>query len=355
MSELNAIHTVFASVDEMLAPEKLEELLVKSVTRVDCRPMDGHFGLAGAQLYYVETDAGRLVLKRMSSAYDWIMVVTDDHQGRSVRLWEYGLLDQLTPNIEHMIVACSRDGDGWAIVMRDLANACCDPSDLPQGYVTVFLDALAKIHATFWNDPRLEDPHLGLAEPGAVFNFLNLAKGHTGSSHGIVPEVVRIGWNVLEKFLDKKVFRHMVAIHDDPKTFINALTRYPSTLLHGDFRAENLALSKTPVVLDRQAAARSLMTIDLAWHTRQLHIVPGADPTAAVEYYRRRLEHYRGRHIEDDQRQAIVDIGFAVDALFATCFDAYFSVQDPDLRIRALHENIVIDRTSLIANSLRWL
>ena len=50
MSNLEPRYTLFDSVEEMLAPETLSELLSKPVTRVSWRPMNGHSGLAGGQL-----------------------------------------------------------------------------------------------------------------------------------------------------------------------------------------------------------------------------------------------------------------------------------------------------------------
>ena len=115
-------YTLFDSVDEMLIPEALSVLLSQPVTRVDCQPMNGHSGLAGGQLSYVDTNAGRLVLKRMSIASDWIMFASDDQLCRSVTLWQYGLLDQLRPHLEHKIIACSHDNADWAILMEDLTG-----------------------------------------------------------------------------------------------------------------------------------------------------------------------------------------------------------------------------------------
>src|SRR5262245_30053942 len=119
MSNLEPKYTLFDSVEQMLAPETLSQLLHKTVTHVEIQPMNGHSGLAGGQLSYVNTDAGQLVLKRMSITSDWVMFASNDHQCRSIKLWQYGLLDQLRPHLEHKIIACSRDGQDWAMLMDD--------------------------------------------------------------------------------------------------------------------------------------------------------------------------------------------------------------------------------------------
>ena len=78
-----------------------------------------------------------------------------DHHCRSVGLWQYGILDQLQPTVDHAILSCARDGDGWAILMRDLS-----PNLLGQvareTEIKFFLDTLATIHATFWEALQTE-------------------------------------------------------------------------------------------------------------------------------------------------------------------------------------------------------
>ena len=119
MATLEPKYSLHASVEQMLAAGTLSELLSKQVTQVTCQPMNGHSGLAGSRLSYVITNAGRLVLKQMSSNTDWIMFSSNDTECRAVRLWQYGLLDQMLPHLEHKILACAHDGDEWAILMGD--------------------------------------------------------------------------------------------------------------------------------------------------------------------------------------------------------------------------------------------
>ncbi len=115
ITNLESQYTLFDSVGQMLTPQILSELLSKPVTHVNCKPMSGHSGLAGGQLEYVETNVGRFVLKRMSIASDWIMFASDDQLCRSVTLWQYGILDQVLPHLEHKITACAHDSDNWGL------------------------------------------------------------------------------------------------------------------------------------------------------------------------------------------------------------------------------------------------
>ena len=175
-------HAVFDSIEEMLTPATLSELLSRSVTRVACQPMNGHSGLAGGRLSYVNTNLGRFVLKQMSIDSDWIMFASADEQCRAVRLWQYGLLDQLRPHLEHKIIACAHDNAGWAILMIDLTGHVYGwDKPLDPALVPVFLDRLARLHAAFWNDPRLSDPRLGLSDVAQLLDQTSLptAQKHT--------------------------------------------------------------------------------------------------------------------------------------------------------------------------------
>ena len=110
--QLEAKHQVFSSVEEMLMPEALSHLLAKQVKHVEVQPMNGHRGLAGGQLSYVNTNDGRLVLKQLSIESDWIMYASADQWCRSVTLWQYGILDQLLPHAEHKIITCRGTAKG---------------------------------------------------------------------------------------------------------------------------------------------------------------------------------------------------------------------------------------------------
>ena len=319
MSTLEPTYTLFDSVEQMLAPETLARLLAKPITRVECQPMNGHAGLAGSRLSYVDTDARRFVLKRMSMAIDWIMFVTEDNQGRSVRLWQYGLLDQLLPHVGHNIIASAHDGMGWAILMDDLTGKIHTWEDFPSRLVPVVLDALARIHATFWNDSRLHDARLGLGHSGTFLNHYYKAQNYTGDAMGVIPHWVKDGWEAMADLLDANVFRQMVALHENPEPLLAALNRFPTTLLHGDYRAENLAYTGNTIAIDWQQASCSLMTVDLAWITKHGYVQDVMSREEAIAYYRERLEIHLNQQFDDTDWQAMVDLGYAVDALSSTC------------------------------------
>ncbi|HNB50962.1 MAG TPA: phosphotransferase [Anaerolineales bacterium] len=356
MINLEPKHAIFDSVEQMLAPQTLTDLLSHPVTRVDIHPMNGHSGLAGGLLSFVDTDAGRLVLKRMSIASDWVMFATNDHQCRSIKLWQYGLLDQLRPHLEHKIVACARDGDNWAILMDDLTGKVfLWGQPFPSALMPTFLDALATVHATFWNDPRLQDSRLGIVNINQVLEIVPKARKYTGNSLGVIPEWIRTGWGVMRDLLAPEVYTQMVRLFENPQPLIQAVRRYPTTLLHGDFRKENLGHNGKPIFLDWQTATCSLMILDLAWFTKHGDIQDIMSMENALGYYRERLEHHLGQRFDETDWQAMVALGYAVDALNWCGFAANFYQMEENPENRAWFKNSIEIHSQRVMDALRWI
>jgi hypothetical protein len=358
MSNFEPKYVLFNNAEELLAPETLSELLARSITRVNCQPMNDHSGLAGGRLSYVNTNLGRFVLKQMSIDSDWIMFASKDTECRSVRLWEFGLLDQLRPHLEHKIIACARDGHGWAILMHDLTGQVYSwDKPMTPDLVPVFLDRLARLHAAFWNDPRLSDPRLGLCDVTRLLDqsSLPMAQKHANLSMGAIPEWVRGGWEVMEGLLDPDALMHLKSLIADPRPLFEALSRYPYTLLHGDYRAENLAHADRPVALDWQEAAYSLMTIDLAWFAKQGFVQQAMGQVQAIGFYRTCLETYLNQRFDEAEWQAMVDLGYLVDALRSTCFAAYWHKHSDTDEGRLWNERAVKQRNQQVRDALRWI
>ncbi|HMM42394.1 MAG TPA: hypothetical protein PKA95_10870, partial [Thermomicrobiales bacterium] len=145
----------------MLAPANLSAIAGRPVSRARETPLgEQASAYSGSTLSAVETDAGRFILKRLSPAWDYFMRVSDDRHGREAALWSGGLLDRLPPEMTHAYLATAHDGDGWAILMRDVGTTF-----LPRGPISPtdherIIEALAALHAAYWDlapDPTLCD------------------------------------------------------------------------------------------------------------------------------------------------------------------------------------------------------
>lgn len=359
IKQVEARYTLFDSVAEMLSPESLSSLLSTPVARVERRPMDNHNGLAGGRLSYVDTDNGRYVLKSMSINYDWIMHGSEDYHGRSVTLWQYGLLDRLLPHVEHQTIACARDKEGWAILMHDLTGdlySIDQPAAVAK--LPLFLEALARLHATFWNDPVLLVDHLGLSNAARLLNgsSLPVARNHANTTtESLIPVWVVEGWEIMEDLLDRDIFEQMVRLIEDPRPLLAALDRYPHTLLHGDYRDANLTVLSParPVVFDWQQAAHSLMTIDLVWFTEGIREL--ISESEAQRIYREHLQRYLQQQFDDHTWQAMIDLGYLFHALRSTCLQAYWFKHGTDPVTVEIEKTKLLQRKQQVQDGLRWL
>jgi len=285
------------------------------------------------------------------------MAAPHDHQCRSIRLWEFGLLDQLRPNAGHAIIACAHEKNVSGMMMEDLANSMFNweknPVTLEQ--IPSLLDALARLHTTYWNNPDLKDIQPGLCHPADLIHACSpsTAKQYNKGDLGALPEWVSTGWASMEELLDREVFRQMLELVENPAPLLKAMERYPLTLVHGDFRRDNLAFTNHFIILDWQLAACSLMTIDLAWFTRGIRDL--IDREKANQIYRERLEIHLHQEFEDLEWQAMDELGYAVIALRATCLDAYWYKFEEKPEIRETARNLVLQQTLMVMDALRWL
>ena len=278
------------SVDEMLAPETLSRLVGQSISSVRCAPFE-RSGASGSQLLAVETDDGqgpRYVLKRVSVEQDWLMRVTKDLRGRSVTLWQHGLLDQVAHAIDHTVIACARDQAGWAILMRDVSGTLLQGIPVDQWDYERVLDALAVLHSTFWGASILADPALGLCDPTQFLLCLSPERmPDEREAHAFVSGILE-GWELLETMVTADVVDVVRSLHRDPGPLCRALARYPRTLVHGDAFPGNLGLIRGAgakvILLDWQLATALPPAVDLVQCLSDLRVVAKEDAIATYRH-----------------------------------------------------------------------
>ena len=352
-------YMLYKSVDEMLAPRTLSRLAGTRITRAAEKVNGNHNGLAGGKLSTVQTDNGRFVLKRMSLTDDFIMAASSDTRCRSVTLWQYNLLDELLPEIEHEIVACANDGEGWALLMNDLSGHVFTNEVKPTPAQTLeLLDAMARVHATFWNDDRLTAPELGICDTRQLLEMSSLASAlcFEQGTNSPLPEWIIRGWAKLADLLPADLYDPMRELMDDPRPLLDAVEQYQKTLIHGDFRAENLAYTDRSVLLDWQEAAYTLPTADLVWFLRDESFSPEYGRFEAEVYYRQRLEWHLGARFANEEWQAMLDLGYGIDALRAAGFYGMFVILNVDnLQYRQHDEWFVRFHAHKVQKALRWL
>jgi hypothetical protein len=306
----------YANVEDLLAPETLGVLAQAAIHSARRLPLTGGHAASGSGLEAIETNGGdgpRFVLKRVSPQWDWIMRATDDRMGREALAWTSGLLDRLPPEAAHPIIACARDGAGWAILMRDVSGALFPPHDPYTGLPMTaaedarILDALAAMHASFWDDAETASPAQGFCTPEARYRAFSPETGRceaTGSD--FYPRIIREGWDLLPSLVDPGIADLVAGLADDPTPLTAALARYPQTVVHGDPRPPNLGLHHNDtgvprvVLLDWQFVGPGAPAVDLAWYLYTSGPGRPHAPNAVIGCYRQCLARRLGPRFSDD-------------------------------------------------------
>lgn len=263
---------LYPSLDTLLAPQILSELTGHAITTVNARPVRPKYALSGSRIVVVETNDGagpRCILKRVARAWDWQMRATDDFGCRTALMWQAGLFNRMPPELDHAMLACARDGEGWAILMQDVEAALCPYRPFRADEHARYVDALAALHAAFWDDPDLRDPALGLCTLRHVYSIFAPATGQReAGGEEEVPRRIREGWERFPQAVDRDVAEIVLKLAADPAPLCAALARYPYTLVHGDWRHANQGLREIDgrarvVLLDWQMAAAAPPAVEL--------------------------------------------------------------------------------------------
>ncbi len=311
-------HTLYTSVNDMLTPESLSTLTGQPVTSVCRLPLQADYAKSGSHLLIVETNNGqgpRYILKRIARAWDWQMRATDDRFCRSVRLWQHGFFDRLPPEIEHGVVACALDGQGWAILMRNVEAALVPYAPFSRVDNETFLDAMAALHATFFEMPELTDPAIGLCSLCNVYTLFSPQTGHReAGGPDEIPQRVLAGWDLVQTLVEPDVADILQALLENPQPLCEALGRYPQTLLHGDWRHANQGLLRNGrttqvILLDWQLATVGPPAVELARYLGTNSALLPVSKEEAIACYRQRLSHHLGTRFDERWWQAQLELG----------------------------------------------
>lgn len=329
-------------------PEVVEALLprlglpTEQVTRVE--PMAG--GLSGGRVYrlWLRHPDGiqerTRVLKYAESLEGWLGEVSGDARIREAQLAASGLLADLPRDIATPTLAVAFRGprdqpEGAALLMRDEQRyLLCNPYWTPPGTVPADAlaigDRLARMHARYWNDPRLGDLALGLMSPehallvtGPLGVAARLAAGDT------LPylPITAASWRTFFDLAGETASKRFQVIMNAPERIARAINQLPRTLVHGDVWGPNLGwlpgkdtTRKKLLLLDWALALAGPATYDPLWLASTWLAV---DPTRVLAVYRARLTRaLRMRDIVLDSPTwlALADAGYLRTVL--TCGEA---------------------------------
>ncbi|HZP26027.1 MAG TPA: phosphotransferase [Dehalococcoidia bacterium] len=326
MTSSNLVHELLPDIETLISPQTLSALTGGSIRSVERQPLSHVDGLSGGKLENVLTNGGagpRLVLKRIAYEWDWVMRVTGDRLCRAIVSWQTGLLDQLPLEISHEVLACARDGSGWAILMHDVGAHLIPPGDgkLTETENARFMEAMAALNAAFWGQPELADPRLGFADLRMRYGVLSpqvLEAEATGGDE--IPPMAIAGWQLLESGVDPHVAQAVQRVHENPALLGAAMLAYPQTIVHGDWKLGNLGLYPEPdgpaIVLDWAWVGSGPPAVELAWYLAVNSARLPVSKEQTIEMYREALARRLGGEFDDGWWQPQLELallgGFAL-------------------------------------------
>jgi len=245
-----------------------EELLAGATARTALEAADSK---SGALIERVTIGGERFIAKRLSVEDDWTMRASGDLCGRTLLLWQHGILDRLPPDIDHTVVAVAHDPSTrvTTLLMRDVGPYLVPEGDAPIALADhqAFLGSMASMQARFdgWADD------IGLATVADRYLELSplMAEGERARGDpGLVPRLVGEGWDRLPSLVPScgGAVRDLAT---DPSVLVEALSGCgPSTLVHGNWKLGNLGRRRDGrvILLDWETPGAGAGAIDLAWY-----------------------------------------------------------------------------------------
>jgi hypothetical protein len=232
-------------------------------------------GKSGARLERLVIDGEPYVLKRLDLADDWTMRASGCLRGAPLELWERGILARLPGCFNQPIVAVAwqpRAGagpsGGCEVLMRDVARWLVPATDEPiaAGQHERFLRHMAELHAAFWQGGAELDVVPAVHRYLELSPWLAQAEAAIGSSH-LVPRLVAQGWPMLAEVAPAAA-RVVVPLAHDPGPLVEALAATPHTLVHSNWKLDNLGTDDQgrTVLLDWEQPGLGAPLSDLAWY-----------------------------------------------------------------------------------------
>ncbi|MDO8731398.1 MAG: phosphotransferase [Actinomycetota bacterium] len=266
----------------------------------DHEAMVDNAGKSGAYIEWVTLDGQRYVLKYLDRNQDWTMRAGGVIGGATLELWDRGILARVPDCIEQPILAVATgvrpdDPDGrtvTAVLMRDVGESivAADDEVIAMSTHRQFLAHMAALHAAFWEAGPEIDIVPVMTRYMELSPWTAMVEAELGSEH-LVPKLVGQGWPLLEQVAPQAA-RIVLPLSMDPWPLVQALAMTPQTLVHGNFKLDNLGVTHDgrTVLLDWEGSGRGAGTSDLAWYLAiNCRRLPESKE-ASIQAYREDLE-----------------------------------------------------------------
>jgi hypothetical protein len=269
-------------------------------------PNDGWSGATLTRL--VRPDDGvAFVLKRTSWATDWIARSTRDHALREG--FVAGMPIPLAPPLVAPYYGAAADGTSVAILMPDLSTELLgwerpdDGQSLPGETIERVLQAFATLHAMPW--PVARAPDAAVIWPSAPLRerllLLSPRSGARLAADGVVAgERFVAGWAAFDRQAPASARDLIHGLDRDPEPLLAALDALPRTVIHGDLKLANVAITGNGRValIDWQMTALAPIAVELGWLLVSNSAALAERPADIVERYRDAVVGLAGRPVE---------------------------------------------------------
>jgi hypothetical protein len=218
------------------------------------------------------------------------------------------------------------------------------------------LDALAAMHAMFWEDENLKAAELGLCNAESLITFgWPIQWDHYRHQSDIV-DMLKRGWDAFFDIVEPDVRDALQSLMENPQPLYAALSDYPSTFVHADYRVGNLALlpdTKECIVLDWQLAGYAPATICACWFVMSGGAFVRQE--AYSHYYHQRLSGFLGNRFDQSLWQPMLELGGLVDGFRKGPWHALFSARGKDEGRKAYFRQSVDMYNDIVRKGLTWL
>ncbi|MEV7806698.1 aminoglycoside phosphotransferase family protein [Microbispora sp. NPDC088329] len=224
-----------------------------------------HRGFSGATLMRARLASGEpVVIKHIRPGRDWLARASGD-EGREGWLFVEGVYDRLPAQITTPVIDAVASDDGWVIVMRDVSRALdtVRHGD-PVAGGRVLLAAVAEMHRAF-RDTRPSAVLCSPADRLRLFSPLRPLIERRGRD--MLPKTLNTAWESFADGAGDAIADAVLRLVADPAPLLSALAaEAPATLLHGDYRPDNLGVEGGRVVaLDWGLACHGPAELDFVW------------------------------------------------------------------------------------------
>ncbi|HET7489325.1 MAG TPA: hypothetical protein VFJ85_15445 [Acidimicrobiales bacterium] len=211
---------------------------------VERRPIGLEDGKSGSLVERVTLAGGdTVVVKHIRPDGDWIMRAMHD-EGRAAALWRRGILAKVPPVVDHAVLGVVDDGDGWALVMRDVGDHL-----IPDGRAVTRAENRRLIAGVCAMHEAFAGAALGgLASLVDRYTVLSRLTPQREPDEG-VPRLIGLGWSIFADRVPGDVAGPLLELLDDPTELVEWLAGREQTLVHGDLKIPNVGLSEDRVVL----------------------------------------------------------------------------------------------------------